>query len=134
MEVLCPSFSTSESWPAIRQEACRSAIFWKQSVLSLMVRLRARRGETVFRRSGSAVGSCLRTAATKASRRPRSREAWLRSWDARTKAPGRPRTAPMSVPKSPPVCGARKTTTCCASFGTVILSPPWPFRVQVSAL
>ena len=38
----------------------------------------------------------------------RSRLATLRSCEARTKAPGRARTAPRSVAKSPPVSGARK--------------------------
>src|SRR5580700_10211348 len=49
--------------------------------------------------------------------------AWIKSCDVRTNAPGRPRTAPTNVLKSPPVSGARNRSTCCAPGGTVTVSP-----------
>ena len=53
--------------------------------------------------------------------------------EARTKTPGRPRTADLRVAKSPPVTGARKTMACWASGGTTTSTPSsWTLRFQVS--
>ncbi len=52
------------------------------------------------------------------SMRACSKPASARSCEARTKMPGRPRTADLRVEKSPPVSGARNMTACWASCGT----------------
>src|SRR5581483_9070901 len=57
------------------------------------------------------------------STRVRSKLAWLKSCEALTKTPGLLRTAERKLLKSPPVSGARNSTACCASLGTVTKVP-----------
>ena len=69
------------------------------------------------------------------SMRACSKPASMRSCEARTKTPGRPRTAERRVVKSPPVSGARKRMTCWASSGTVMVTPSsrtFLFQVWIS--
>ena len=62
-------------------------------------------------------GGTSRMEARYFSMRACSKPASARSCEARTKTPGRPRTAERRVLKSPPVSGARKRMACWASFG-----------------
>ena len=71
--------------------------------------------------------------AARALQETRSRLAAWRSCTARTKVPGRSRTALRRVLKSPPVSGARKRRACWASWGTLMKMPSVrASRVQVS--
>src|SRR3569833_693622 len=124
MEELWPSLRISELCPCVRQGACTSVLRSRHLSSNLMARLRANNGATSFSLDGS-FSFTERMAARYFSRRARSSDAWLRSWELRTRAPGRPRTALTNVRKSPLVEGARKTRTCCASVGTVRLRPFW---------
>ena len=76
----------------------------------------------LVQRAGSE-GGTRRMEAMYFSMRACSKPASVRSWEARTKAPGRPRTADLRVEKSPPVSGARNMTACWASSGTVTKAP-----------
>src|ERR1700732_2041194 len=132
MEVLCPSLRMSALCPCIRQGACNRGLRSRHLSSSLMERLRASRGATSFSLDGS-VSFIERTAERYFSSRARSSDAWFRSWELRTNAPGRPLTALTSVLQSPPVSGARNTSTCCASGGTVTVKPfCMHFEVHVS--
>src|ERR1700726_1997138 len=124
IEVLCPSLRMTELCPCIRQGACNRALRSRHFSSILMERLRASKGATSFSREGS-VSFIERTAERYLSSRARSSDAWFRSWELRTNAPGRPLTALTSVLKSPPVSGARNTSTCCAPSGTVTVRPSW---------
>src|ERR1700681_2005622 len=122
IEVLCPSVKMSVSCPCPRQGACNAGTRSRHFSSTLIARLRANRGADSANLAGSE-SLRARIAARYCSKRERSSAAWFRSCEVRTNAPGLPRTALTKVLKSPPVSGARKTSTCCAPSGTVTVNP-----------
>ena len=106
----------------VRQVYCWSTGRLKHSGLGFRLSVRASRFECSSSAAFSPAGTFF-ISSRYLSVRACSKPASVRSWEARTKMPGRPLTAERRVEKSPPVSGARKSKACWASGGTVTMTP-----------